>query len=73
MDYEVHVWHDHAGRIIAWGHAGRGVPLSLKATPLAKPGHEVVTVRLSDEDLLKLPETHYVDLASKRLMRRSGD
>lgn len=71
MDYDVYIWHDHNGRIVAWGHAGRETPVTLNATPLPAPGHEAFVVRLSDEDLMKLHETHYVDPSSKRLMKKS--
>ena len=69
MEYDAHVWHDHTGRIIAWGHAKQGA-VTFNAEPLAKPGQGVITARLSEEDLSNLNETYHVDPVSARLLKR---
>jgi hypothetical protein len=68
----VHVWHDPAGRIVAWGHVPPGTPVPLQAVPLPGPDHAVVTVLVPDDDLPTLHETHYVEPGSKRLARTGG-
>lgn len=69
MENEVHVWHDSSGRIVAWGHTTEGTKARLKAIPIAKPGHAVLTVRVQQQDVPTLHETHRVDAAAKKLVR----
>jgi hypothetical protein len=67
MEREVHIWHDQEGRIMALGHVVAQKKLDLKATPLEKHGHGIITVRMTEKELHKLAETHQVDMKSKKL------
>jgi len=69
MEHEVHVWHDPSGRIVAWGHTSEGTKVKLKAIPIATAGHAVLTLRVQQQDLPILHETHRVDVAAKKLVR----
>jgi hypothetical protein len=66
----IHVWHDHAGRIVAWGHVPTSLPIALQATPLAGPNQYVVQVEAPEDALPTLHETHYVEPNSRMLARR---
>ncbi len=72
MENEIHLWHDASGRITAWGQLRPGTSILLKATPLAPEGYGVITTRLSDSQLPKLHETHFVDVQSGRLIKKDS-
>jgi hypothetical protein len=67
---DIYVWHNKAGRIIAWGHLSQGTDPRIKATPLAKRGQGVITVRMPERDAYNLHETHRVELKSRKLIRK---
>jgi hypothetical protein len=73
MEHNVDIWYDKAGNIVAWGHVSESAPIQIKAKPLAEGDQGVITVRLSDNELRTLHESHYVEPGSKQLARRKGD
>jgi hypothetical protein len=72
MEYEVNVWHDQSGRIIAWGYVNPKTPIAISATPVSEHGQEILTARVSQQDLSELHESYYVDCSSKQLVRRKS-
>ena len=68
MERQIHIWHDSDGKIIAWGYVPEGVPERLGVIPMASPDHEIITARVSVDDLPRLHETHYVEPDSKELV-----
>jgi hypothetical protein len=72
MEKEVSIWYDRNGRIIAWGHLVPKAPVALNAVPLVGPGHEALTVKLSEQHLAELHETHYVDCDAKRVVKKKS-
>jgi hypothetical protein len=72
MEKEVNIWYDHNGRIVAWGYLNPKAPVALNAVPLAGSGHEALTVKLSEQHLAELHETHYVDCGAKRVIKKAA-
>ena len=72
MERQIHVWYDHAGKIIAWGYVPDRVPERLGVIPMASPDHEVITAHVLVNKLPRLHETHYVDPNSKKLMLKQS-
>lgn len=67
MEREIHIWHDAHGKILAWGFAPSG---KLKAQPITRPEHGVITARVTESELKELHESHHVDSANKKLVAR---
>ena len=72
MEKEISIWYDRNGRIVAWGHLNPEAPIALNAVPLTASGHEALTVKLSEEHLPELHETHYVDRDAKRVVQKTA-
>ena len=72
MERKIHVWHDQAGQIMAWGYVPDGAPEWLGAIPLPHPDHKIITVQVPVANLPRLHETHYVEPSSKKLVPRNS-
>lgn len=70
MDKTIHIWHDKAGRVLAWGEGGNDKKSPLQAIPLVKRNQKVITVSVAEKMLPELHSTHSVDPKSGRLVAR---
>jgi hypothetical protein len=73
MEKETSIWYNREGRIVAWGHLNPKAPVTLNAIPLAESGHEILTLKISEQHLGDLHETHYVDTNARQLAKKSAE
>lgn len=73
MEKEVSIWYNREGRIVAWGHLNPNAPISLNAIPLTESGHESLTLKVPEQHLGDLHETHYVDANARQLAKKRAE
>lgn len=68
----VHIWYDSHGKILAVGCAPAGKDgARRRVIPQLLDGQNHLQVDAPEETVVRLHETHHVDVAAKALMRKS--